>query len=69
MQTKHHHISEKQAREIALKRVKGKVIHVELEKDNGNTYYEVKMKASNNIYKLEIDTKTGKIVEIEKVNE
>ena len=66
LQEEKHHISENEAKEIALKKVKGEIIGVELEKDDGTTYYEVKIKRSNNIYEVEVDANTGKIVEVER---
>jgi len=60
-------ISEKQAESIALKRIKGKVLNVEMDKENGKTYYEVKIITSNKVlFEVEIDSLTGKIVEVEK---
>ncbi|EKN66695.1 Propeptide PepSY amd peptidase M4 [Neobacillus bataviensis LMG 21833] len=58
-------ISEKQAKEIALGKVKGEVVKVKLEEDDGRQYYEVIIKKSGSIYEVEIDAKTGKVVEVE----
>ncbi|WP_055740673.1 PepSY domain-containing protein [Heyndrickxia shackletonii] len=59
-------ISEKQAEDIALKRIKGDVLNVEMEKEEGKTYYEVKIITSNKVlFEVEIDAHTGKIVEVE----
>jgi uncharacterized membrane protein YkoI len=66
LQAEKHRISENEAKKIALKQVEGEIIGVELEKDDGITRYEVKIKRSNNIYEVEIDANTGKIVEVER---
>ncbi|MFK9092138.1 PepSY domain-containing protein [Bacillus salipaludis] len=58
-------ISEKQAKEIALGKVKGEVVKVKLEEDDGRQYYEVIIKKSGSMYEVEIDAKTGKVVEVE----
>ena len=58
-------ISEKQAKEIALGKVKGEVVRVKLEEDDGRQYYEVIIKKSGSMYEVEIDAKTGKVVEVE----
>jgi len=59
-------ISEKQAKEIALGKVKGEVVRVKLEEDDGRQYYEVIVKSSGSMYEVEIDAKTGKVLEVEK---
>ncbi|GHH96707.1 PepSY domain-containing protein [Neobacillus kokaensis] len=59
-------ISEKEAEEIALKKVKGEVVKVKLEMDDGREYYEVIIKGSDANYEVEIDAKTGQVVEVEK---
>ena len=66
LQAEKHRISENEAKKIALKQVEGEIIGVELEKDDGITCYEVKIKRSNNIYEVEVDANTGKIVEVER---
>ncbi|MFZ7943419.1 MULTISPECIES: PepSY domain-containing protein [Bacillaceae] len=59
------HISEKQAKEIALGKVKGEVVMVKLEEDDGRQYYEVIIKKSGSMYEVEIDAKTGQVIEVE----
>lgn len=60
-------ISEKQAKDIALQKIKGKVLAVEREKEDGKIYYEVKILTSEKVlFEVEIDARTGKIVEVEK---
>lgn len=58
-------ISEKQAKEIALGKVKGEVVMVKLEEDDGRQYYEVIIKSSGSMYEVEIDSKTGQVLEVE----
>lgn len=58
-------ISKKQAQEIALTKVKGEVVMVNLEDDDGRQYYEVIIKSSGGIYEVEIDAKTGQVLEVE----
>ncbi|MBL4952812.1 PepSY domain-containing protein [Neobacillus sp. YIM B02564] len=59
-------ITEKQAEEIALKKVKGEVVRVKLETDDGREYYEVIIQSSGTVYEVEVDAKTGQVVEVEK---
>ncbi|OIK14965.1 hypothetical protein BIV60_10545 [Bacillus sp. MUM 116] len=59
-------ISEKEAGNIALKKVKGKIVKVVLEEDDGRSVYEVKIKSAGIFYEVEIDAKTGKVLEVEK---
>jgi hypothetical protein len=59
-------ISEKDAEVIALKKVKGKVLGIKLEMDDGREHYEVKIKSSGTIYEVEIDAKSGQVLEVEK---
>ncbi|MDR6997607.1 PepSY domain-containing protein [Neobacillus niacini] len=59
-------ISEKEAGDIALTKVKGEIVKVVLEKDDGRSVYEVKIKSAGIFYEVEIDAKTGKVLEVEK---
>lgn len=59
-------ISEVQAKEIALKKVKGTVSKVEIETENGVQKYEVYIKTSTDMYEVEIDATTGKVLKVEK---
>ncbi|NMD69365.1 peptidase M4 [Bacillus sp. DNRA2] len=62
-------ISEAQAKDIALKQVKGKVVKVELETDNGVLVYEVDVKSGTQVYEVKIDAKSGKVLKVEKEND
>ncbi|MBT2694063.1 PepSY domain-containing protein [Bacillus sp. ISL-55] len=62
-------ISEDQAKEIALKQVKGTVTKVELETENGVLVYEVDIKAPDQLYEVTIDAKSGKVIKVEKEND
>lgn len=61
-------ISKKDAEDIALKEVKdkGEVVRTELESDDGMLQYDVTVKTSDAVYEVEIDAKTGKVLEVEK---
>lgn len=66
VEAENNRISEKEAEEIALKKVKGEVVKVKLEMDDGREYYEVIIKGSDANYEVEIDAKTGQVLEVEK---
>lgn len=66
LDAKANRITEKEAGEIALKKVKGEIIHVKLEVDDGREHYEVKIKSAGTFYEVEIDAKTGQVLEVEK---
>ena len=54
------------AKQIALEQVKGEIINIHLEKDDGMIYYEVIIQAKDGRYEVEIDKATGKVLEMEK---
>lgn len=58
-------VTKKQAKEIALGKVKGEVVMIKLEEDDGRQYYEVIIKSSDSMYEVEIDAKTGQVLEVE----
>lgn len=59
-------ISVQQAIQIALGRVAGQVVHVDLDMENGILVYEVYiMTPQNRIYEIEINARTGRIVKVE----
>ncbi len=66
IQAENNRITEKEAEEIALKKVKGEVINIKLETDDNREYYEVIIKSTDSIYEIEIDAKTGQVIEVEK---
>ena len=59
-------IAESKAKEIALQKVKGEVVSCHLEEDDGRQVYEVKINQSGTFYEIEIDAKTGQVLEVEK---
>ncbi len=59
-------ISKKEAEAIALKKVKGQVVNIKLENDDGKEKYEVIIKSAGAVYEVEIDAKTGQVLEVEK---
>lgn len=63
-------ITKEQAKEIALQQVKGRVIHVDLDTDNGVQKYEVIILTDQNeVYEVEINANTGKVIKVEKEND
>ncbi len=63
-------ITKQQAQEIALKRVPGKVQHVDMDLENGVLVYEVFiLTPDNRIIEVEIHAKTGRILKIEEEND
>jgi len=63
-------ITKQQAQEIALQRVPGNVIHVDLDLENGVLVYEVFiMTPENRIFEVEIVSRTGRIIKIEEETE
>lgn len=65
-QTQKSLISETKAKEIAMAKVKGEFVSCHLEEDDGRQVYEVKINQSGTIYEIEIDAKTGQVLEVEK---
>jgi hypothetical protein len=59
-------ISMERAKQIALEKVKGKIISAKTEKDDGITKYEIIVQAKDGRYEVEIDKATGKVLEVEK---
>jgi len=63
-------ITMQQAQEIALKRVPGKVQHVDMDLENGVLVYEVFILTSDNrIFEVEILAKSGRILKVEQEND
>ncbi|HDR4863569.1 PepSY domain-containing protein [Bacillus cereus] len=63
-------ITMQQAQEIALQRVPGKVMHVDMDLENGVLVYEVFiMTPQGMIFEVEILAKNGKILKIEQEND
>ena len=54
-----------EAKEIALTEFQGKVTEIELDKDDGRLMYEVELKNETHEAEIEIDAKTGEIIEVE----
>lgn len=57
--TKGKYISATQAKEIALKKVDGKVIELEFENDKRYPHYEIEIRTANEEVELKVDAKTG----------
>ena len=63
-------ITMQQAKEIALQRVPGQVMHVDMDLENGVLVYEVFiMTPQGVIYEVEILAKNGKILKIDQEND
>lgn len=63
-------ISLQQAQEIALKRVPGQILHVDMDLEHGVLVYEIFILTSQNrIFEVEILAKTGRILKIEEEND
>lgn len=54
------------AKQIALNKIKGKIIRAKTEEDDGKTKYEIIIQAKDGTYEIEIDKATGKILEVER---
>ena len=63
-------ISKDEAKSIALKQIKGRVIYVDLDTDNGITKYEVIILTDQNkVYEVEINANSGEVIKIEQEND
>ncbi|MBO0994656.1 PepSY domain-containing protein [Bacillus sp. SD088] len=59
-------VSQQQAQEIALKRVPGQIVHVDMDMEHGVLVYEIFiMDAQNRIFEVEVVAKSGKILKVE----
>ncbi|MFC5466060.1 PepSY domain-containing protein [Lederbergia graminis] len=63
-------ITKQQAQDIALKRVPGTVLHVDMDLENGVLVYEVFiLTPDNRIFEVEILAKSGRIIKVEQEND
>lgn len=63
-------ISKEEAKSIALKQVKGRVIYVDIDTDNGVMKYEVIIITDQNkVYEVEINANTGQVIKVEQEND
>ncbi|RKQ20134.1 PepSY domain-containing protein [Ureibacillus endophyticus] len=63
-------ISVQQAQQIALSRVPGQIVHVDLDMDNGVLNYEVYvLTMQNKMYEVKINARTGRIIKVEQEND
>lgn len=59
-------ITMQQAQEIALARVPGQIVHVDMELEHGVLVYEVFiLTADNRLYEVEVLAKSGRILKVE----
>ncbi|MGZ0051608.1 PepSY domain-containing protein [Brevibacillus gelatini] len=60
-------ITQEQARQIALQQVQGRVLHVELDTENGVLVYEfIILTDQNQVYEVEVNAETGKVMKVER---
>ncbi|MDY0944057.1 MULTISPECIES: PepSY domain-containing protein [Priestia] len=63
-------MSAEQAKSIALKQVQGRVLHIDLDSDDGVIKYEVLiMTDKNQIYEVENNASTGAVIKVEQDND
>lgn len=63
-------ISVQQAQQIALRRVPGQIVHVDLDMENGILIYEVYiMTPQNRMYQVEINARNGNILKVDREND
>lgn len=59
-------VSMEEAVQIALQRVPGQILHVDMEMENGVLVYEFFiLTPQNRIYEVEVNSRTGRIIKIE----
>lgn len=59
-------VSMQQAQEIALARVPGQIVHVDMELEHGVLVYEIFIMTSDNrLFEVEILAKSGRILKVE----
>jgi len=59
-------ITLEQAMNIALQRIPGEIVHVDLDMEDGLLVYEVFiMTPSNQIFEVEVHARTGNVIKIE----
>ncbi|MGB2992917.1 MAG: PepSY domain-containing protein [Paenisporosarcina sp.] len=59
-------ITHEAAIEIALKEAAGTVTEIELERDNGRTYYEIELEEGNKEVDIEVDANSGAVLSVVK---
>lgn len=59
-------ISEKKAREIANNQEDGEIVELELDEDDGHSYYEIEMHTNTKEVDIEIDAYSGEIIVVSK---
>ncbi|WML50833.1 PepSY domain-containing protein [Neobacillus sp. PS3-12] len=59
-------ITMEKAKQIALSKVKGKILSAKVEKDDGMEKYEIIVQAKDGKYEIEIEKSSGKVLEVEK---
>jgi uncharacterized membrane protein YkoI len=63
-------ITLEQAMSIALQRISGEIVHVDLDMEDGILVYEVFIMSPNNqIFEVEIHARTGNILKVEQEND
>ncbi|MER2000956.1 MAG: PepSY domain-containing protein, partial [Lysinibacillus sp.] len=58
---KTNYISKAKAKQLALKKVSGKIVEVEFDRDDRTPHYEIEIKNSKEEVELEVDAVSGKV--------
>lgn len=58
-------INSEAAIQIALQRVPGQVVKVELDKEDGILVYEVDIRTPTGVYEVQVNASTGQVIKIE----
>lgn len=58
-------LSTDEAKKIASDLVKGKIVELELDEDDGRYIYEIEIKGRGLEYKIELDARTGEVIKFE----
>ncbi len=58
-------LSIEEAKQMAMKEFDGKVVEIELDKDDGRLIYEIELKDGKREAELDLDAETGEIIELE----
>lgn len=61
-------INSETAVQIALQRVPGQVIKIELDYENGILVYEIDIRAETGVYEVHVDAASGQILKVEREN-
>lgn len=63
-----HRINPSQAQSAALKKVAGKVVSTQYEREDGRWQYAVLVRNKKGLYEVEVDSRTGRVTDTEKTS-